>query len=123
MLLYILLFCLLGTLIPAIALVILAFAEEGQKGLVIGLLVAAVGFNAAVFSGYNVNHIDLSPNHSGFLMGITNGISNISGILAPLAVQFVVTDEVINKQKHRMNMLLTSMTIYRKMLVSGELCS
>lgn len=84
----------LGTLIPAVALVVLAFAEEGQKGLVIGLLVAAVGFNAAVFSGFNVNHIDLSPNHSGFLMGITNGFSNIAGILAPLAVQFIVTDEV-----------------------------
>lgn len=88
----------LGTLIPAATLVVLAFAVEGedQKGLVIGLLVTAVGFNAAVFSGYNVNHIDISPNHSGFLMGITNGVSNIAGILAPLAVQFIVTNEVTN---------------------------
>lgn len=85
----------IGTLVPAVALTVLAFAEDGQKGLVIGLLIAAVGFNAAVFSGFNVNHIDLSPNHSGFLMGITNGFSNIAGILAPYAVDFIVTDQVI----------------------------
>lgn len=87
-------------LIPAGALVVLALAAEGeeQKGLVLGLLVTAVGFNAAIFSGFNVNHIDLSPNHSGFLMGITNGISNISGILAPLAVQFIVTDNVSKRK-------------------------
>lgn len=76
------------------ALVVLGFADETQKGLVIGLLITAVGFNAAIFCGFNVNHIDLSPNHSGFLMGITNGISNIGGILAPLAVEFIVTDNV-----------------------------
>nr|CAI5821356.1 unnamed protein product [Callosobruchus analis] len=43
----------------------------------IALLVIAVGFNSAVFSGYNVNHIDLSPVHAGTLMGITNSVSNI----------------------------------------------
>lgn len=102
-----------GTLIPAIALVVLAFTGEDQKGLVIGLLMAAVGFNAAVFSGYNVNHIDLSPNHSGFLMGITNGISNIAGILAPLAVQFIVTDEV-NHYKYKIYVFFKLLTIYRK---------
>lgn len=60
----------------------------------------AVGFNSGIFCGFNVNHVDISPNHAGILMGITNGISNIFGIVAPLLVQFLVTNEVrISKNK------------------------
>lgn len=58
------------------------------------LLVIAVGVNAAVFCGFQVNHIDISPNYSGILMGITNGSSNIFSIIAPLVVQVIVTNEV-----------------------------
>lgn len=57
------------------------------------LLIIAVGVNSAVYSGYNVNHLDLSPNHSGTLMGITNCVSNICSLMAPLVVQMVVTHE------------------------------
>lgn len=41
--------------------------------------------------------MDISTNHAGTLMGITNGFSNICGIVAPLVVQFLVTDEVSTK--------------------------
>lgn len=58
------------------------------------LLVIAVGMNAATYSGFNVNHIDLSPTHAGTLMGITNSISNVFSILAPLAVKVVGKDQV-----------------------------
>lgn len=57
------------------------------------LLIIVVGINAAVFCGFQVNHIDLAPNHAGTLMGITNGSSNIFSIIAPLVVQVVVYDE------------------------------
>lgn len=53
------------------------------------LLVIAVGFNSAVYSGYNVNHIDLSPVHAGTLMGITNSISNLFSLVSPLAVDLL----------------------------------
>lgn len=82
-----------GVGIPAVALIFLSLLDSG-KATVISLLVIAVGFNAAIFCGFNVNHIDLSPNHSGTLMGITNGFSNIFSIVAPLLVQYIVTDEV-----------------------------
>lgn len=84
----------IGLGVPAIALIILGYIDKEQKGVVLFLLILAVGLNAAIYCGFNVNHIDLSPNHSGTLMGITNGISNIAGILGPLTVQFVVIDEV-----------------------------
>lgn len=84
----------IGTLISALTLVILTFASQDQRSLVVSLLIVTVGLNAAVLCGFNINHIDLSSNHSGTLMGITNCLSNIAGILAPLAVQYIVTDHV-----------------------------
>ncbi|RZB39599.1 inorganic phosphate cotransporter [Asbolus verrucosus] len=78
-----------GLMIPAIALVCLGFVDSEQKDLALALLVIAVGFNAAIFSGFNVNHIDLSPNHAGILMGITNSLSNIFSIIAPLAIEVI----------------------------------
>lgn len=65
-----------------------------QKHLAVFLLVTAVGTNAAIYSGFNINHIDISPNHSGVLMGITNGASNVCALIAPLFVQVIVTDHV-----------------------------
>lgn len=82
--------------IPAIALLLLAFFGHGTDttGMVISLLIIAVGSNAAHMCGYQVNHIDLSPTHAGTLMGITNGFSNIFSLLGPLLVHYVVTDKV-----------------------------
>lgn len=83
----------IGLIIPAIALVFLGFTPADDPKRAVALLVIAVGFNSGVFCGFNVNHVDISPNHAGILMGITNGISNIFGIVAPLLVQFLVTNE------------------------------
>lgn len=80
---------------PALALLGLAFVGSDQKILALILLVIAVGANAGVYSGFNVNHIDLSPNHAGIMMGITNSLSNIFSIIAPLAVKVIPYEEVI----------------------------
>lgn len=80
---------------PAVALLGLAFVDSSQKILALVLLVIAVGTNAGVYSGFNVNHIDLAPNHAGILMGITNSLSNIFSIIAPLAVKVIPYEEVI----------------------------
>ncbi|CAH1403702.1 unnamed protein product [Nezara viridula] len=56
------------------------------------LLTITVALAAFLFSGYNINHLDLSPNFAGVLMGIANGLENITTILAPLTVGWVVED-------------------------------
>ncbi|CAH1154510.1 unnamed protein product [Phaedon cochleariae] len=84
----------LGLFIPAIALVLVANIRTDQWGSAVALLVAAVAFNSACMSGFIVNHMDLSPNHAGILMGISNTVSHLCAILALLFAQFVVTDEV-----------------------------
>lgn len=83
----------IGLFIPAAALILLGFMTENEKQLAIALLTIAVGTNSAIYSGFNINHLDLAPNHSGVLMGITNGASNVCALVAPLFVQVVVTDQ------------------------------
>lgn len=83
----------IGMLVPALALTTLGLTRTTDSKVAIALLVVAVGVNAATYSGYQVNHIDLSARHAGTLMGLTNGAANVFSIIAPLAVQLVVTDE------------------------------
>ncbi|KAL1509306.1 hypothetical protein ABEB36_004068 [Hypothenemus hampei] len=83
----------IGLCVPALALVILAFISPDQKTQAVILLIFAVSFNAAVFAGWGVNHMDLAPNNAGTLMGICNGFSQITGAAAPLVVQSIVIDE------------------------------
>lgn len=84
----------IGLIVPAIALVFLSFMNEDHKNWAIGLLIVAVSVNSATYSGFNVNHMDISPNHSGILMGITNCFSNVFSLIAPLVVQVVVENPV-----------------------------
>ncbi|CAH1100630.1 unnamed protein product [Psylliodes chrysocephalus] len=79
----------IGFFIPAIALVSIIFIDSDNKVLIETILVITVAFNAGHYCGFNINHIDLSPTFSGTLMGITNSISAIFTIMAPLAVDAV----------------------------------
>lgn len=81
-------------LVPSAALLLLAYTKPHQTTQAVILLTIAVGFNAASFAGWSVNHMDLSPNHAGTLMGLCNGFSQITGAVAPLVVQMVVKNEV-----------------------------
>lgn len=83
----------IGLWIPMCALLGLAFVPSGQTDLAIGLLTAAVGINAATYLGFQVNHIDLAPNHAGTMMGITNCAANIMSIIAPLIVGLVLDND------------------------------
>nr|XP_023022715.1 putative inorganic phosphate cotransporter isoform X1 [Leptinotarsa decemlineata] len=83
----------IGLIVPAIALIYLGNTGADEHNKAITLLVIAVGVNSAIYCGFNVNHMDISPNHAGTLMGITNGASNICGIVAPLVVQLLVVEE------------------------------
>ncbi|XP_050295411.1 putative inorganic phosphate cotransporter [Anthonomus grandis grandis] len=82
----------LGQFLPSIALVVLGFIRPDQPIVAVILLITAVGTNAFHFCGFSVNYLDLSPNHSALIIGLCNGFSQITGIVAPLVVQCVVTN-------------------------------
>ena len=37
-----------------------------------------------LFSGFNVNHLDIAPRYASILMGITNSCGTLSGILVSI---------------------------------------
>ncbi|KAI4456291.1 solute carrier family 17 [Holotrichia oblita] len=82
-----------GFLGPALALLILGLLGEPHRAAAISLLIIAVGINSAIYSGTEVNHIDISPRFAATLVGITNGIGNAFALVAPLVVKYIVTDE------------------------------
>lgn len=86
------LFNTIGLWVPMAALLGLAFVPKGGSDLAIVLLTLAVGINSATYLGFQVNHIDLAPNHAGTMMGITNCAANIMSIIAPLIVGELITD-------------------------------
>ena len=40
-------------------------------------------------AGFNINHIDIAPQYAGVLMGITNSVGTIPGILGPLVAETI----------------------------------
>lgn len=79
-----------GMWIPAIALVALPYANGPTMAIFI--LTCAVAINAFIYAGFMINHMDLTPNFAGTLMGITNSLANSMGVMAPLSVGFILSD-------------------------------
>ena len=77
----------------ASGLIAMAFVGCNQTWSIVWLCFA-VGTNAGIYSGYQVNHMDLSPNFAGTLMGITNTVANTAGFLAPMFVGQITNDNV-----------------------------
>jgi hypothetical protein len=79
---------------PGLALIGLNLSSTEDSTAAVALLTIAVGVNSAVYLGFQLNHIDLSPNYAGTMMGITNCMANMMSIIAPMLVGLIVTDEV-----------------------------
>ncbi|XP_011506402.1 PREDICTED: putative inorganic phosphate cotransporter [Ceratosolen solmsi marchali] len=96
-----------GEILPALALIGLGFVNNQQQLLAVSILVIAVSGNIAVYCGHHANHMDLSPNFAGPLMGFTNAAANVCSIFAPLVQGFIVKDPT-NVSQWRTIFLLTS---------------
>ncbi|GFS49763.1 inorganic phosphate cotransporter, partial [Nephila pilipes] len=67
-----------------------------ESSIIITLFLLAMGFNGFMHSGFNVTHVDMSPEFSGSLMGLTNCIANTAGFLAPIYVGMITESGVSN---------------------------
>ncbi|NXU58501.1 VGLU3 protein, partial [Turnix velox] len=68
------------------ATLLLVVGYSHTKGVAISFLVLAVGFSGFAISGFNVNHLDIAPRYASILMGISNGVGTLSGMVCPLIV-------------------------------------
>lgn len=80
--------------IPAGCLIGIGFLSEDHKKLAIILMTVSVGVNSGATIGSSLNSIDLSPNHAGILIGLSNTVANVIPILTPLIAGVIVADKV-----------------------------
>ncbi|BES95421.1 unnamed protein product [Nesidiocoris tenuis] len=73
----------IGHLGPAIALVGASYTGC-QPYVTVAILTLGVGLNGGIYSGFKVNHLDISPRFAGILMSFTNFTANMAGLAAPL---------------------------------------
>lgn len=77
-----------------ILLIALGYVRSDQDTLAIAILIFTVSISSASHVGFLVNHIDLSPNYAGIIMGICNTFANGMALIAPLLVGAIVTNSV-----------------------------
>ncbi|XP_063983162.1 vesicular glutamate transporter 1 [Diachasmimorpha longicaudata] len=62
-----------------------ATVHKNPTGATIALTFGVAGSGFAI-SGFNVNHLDIAPRYASILMGMSNGIGTIAGLLVPVFV-------------------------------------
>ncbi|XP_040570382.1 sialin [Lepeophtheirus salmonis] len=72
----------LAFVIPALSLIALGFVGCNAV-LAVFFIVITIGVSGCNSSGFKVNHIDIASNYAGTLMGISNSVANITGIIVP----------------------------------------
>uniref|UniRef100_A0A8C1X2D0 Solute carrier family 17 member 8 n=1 Tax=Cyprinus carpio TaxID=7962 RepID=A0A8C1X2D0_CYPCA len=68
------------------ATLLLVVGFSHTRAVAISFLILAVGFSGFAISGFNVNHLDIAPRYASILMGISNGVGTLSGMVCPLIV-------------------------------------
>lgn len=58
-------------------------------------IIIAVGMGAYAWCGFAVNHLDIAPRHASILMGITNTLATIPGIVSPTLTGILVKNKAI----------------------------
>ena len=81
-------FSFLAFILAAAGLVIVGYVGSSKLNSVL-YLSFSVGFSGMAMAGFNINHIDLAPQYAGILMGITNSVATIPGIIGPLIAKTI----------------------------------
>jgi len=76
---------------PGVALIAASYTGC-DRALTLAILTIGVGLNGGIYSGFKINHLDLTPRFAGFLMSITNCSANLAGLLAPIAAGHLISD-------------------------------
>ncbi|KAL5279363.1 hypothetical protein ACFFRR_003762 [Megaselia abdita] len=78
-------FTTMGKVIPGICMMAASYLGCNKIGVVM-MFTLMMGSMGTYYAGMKLNPLDLSPNYSGTLMAIVNGIGSITGIISPLVV-------------------------------------
>ncbi|XP_067133318.1 sialin-like [Centruroides vittatus] len=76
-----------------------AAASTNESTAAIIFIICAVGLGGFASSGYSVNHLDIAPQFAGVLMGISNCIATIPGIVSPTITGQITTQKTQEEWK------------------------
>ena len=72
------------------AISLLAVPAAGSPAMAVALLTVAASANGISTAAFGVNHLDVAPTYAGILMGISNTIATIPGIIGVAATGLIV---------------------------------
>ena len=72
------------------AISLLAVPAAGSPAMAVALLTVAASANGISSAAFGVNHLDVAPTYAGILMGISNTIATIPGIIGVAATGLIV---------------------------------
>ncbi|XP_039749150.1 sialin isoform X1 [Pararge aegeria] len=84
-------------------------------------LTIAVGLGGFAWSGFSVNHLDIAPPHASVLMGLSNTIATLPGIISPPLAGSIVTDKTA--EQWRIVFFISSAIYLLGAIVYGVFCS
>ncbi|CRK89117.1 CLUMA_CG002510, isoform A [Clunio marinus] len=82
-------FNVIGQFGPAICLAAVSFTGCNRV-LTVFLLTVGISLNGGIYSGFKINHLDISPRFAGILMAISNCSANLAGLLAPITAGYLI---------------------------------
>lgn len=94
----------IGQFGPALALAAASYTGC-NRWLTVALLTIGIGLNGAIYSGFKVNHLDISPRFAGILMSFTNCLANLAGLLAPVTAGYIIDGPVMTNNFLKMHFL------------------
>ncbi|KAK3527840.1 hypothetical protein QTP86_007725 [Hemibagrus guttatus] len=103
------------------ATLLLIVGYSHSKGMAISFLVLAVGFSGFAISGFNVNHLDIAPRYASILMGISNGVGTLSGMVCPLIVGAMTKNKT--REEWQYVFLIASLVHYGGVIFYGLFAS
>lgn len=84
-------------------------------------LTVAVGLGGFAWSGFSVNHLDIAPPHASVLMGLSNTIATLPGIISPPLAGSIVPDRTA--EQWRIVFFISSAIYLLGAIVYGVFCS
>ncbi|KAL5280748.1 hypothetical protein ACFFRR_004642 [Megaselia abdita] len=88
-----------AVILPIIIFIALGFIGEEQKMLAIILIILCVGFSSSYDIAYYLNIMDLSPNFSSVIVGITNTAMTAMELVTPIVVSMVIKEDKEDRAK------------------------
>ncbi|XP_032511126.1 vesicular glutamate transporter 1 isoform X1 [Danaus plexippus] len=99
----------------------LGAAYSSSPSACIACLTLAVGLGGFAWSGFSVNHLDIAPPHASVLMGVSNTVATLPGIVSPALAGAIVTDK--SPEQWRIVFFISSAIYLSGAALYGALCS